>query len=211
LPDRLGRRSYRAKRERGFAALSRGMIAVGAGDTPAARRHAGEAERLLGRDREPLALLLKAQAAQAAGDRETAEATFRRMAERDETRVLGLRGLFVEARRRNDGEAARLYAAEAARLAPGAAWANEAVLEAQSAEGDWRGALENLGRRASLGVVDRARSGASARCSWRRTPSAAPRRTRTGRFRRRWRPSSSRPTSCRRRPSLPASCPAGAS
>lgn len=155
LPDTVGRRSQRAKRERGFAALSRGMVAVGAGDAPAARRYAGEAERLLGRDREPLALLLKAQAAQAAGDRETAEATFRRMAERDETRVLGLRGLFVEARRRNDGEAARLYAAEAARLAPGAAWANEAVLEAQSAEGDWRGALENLNRRASLGVVDR--------------------------------------------------------
>jgi HemY protein len=132
------------------------MVAVGAGDAPAARRYAGEAERLLGRDREPLALLLKAQAAQAAGDRETAEATFRRMAERDETRVLGLRGLFVEARRRNDGEAARLYAAEAARLAPAAGWANEAVLEAQSAEGDWRGALDNLNRRASLGVVDRA-------------------------------------------------------
>lgn len=156
LPETVGRRSSRAKRERGFAALSRGMIAVGAGDAPAARRFAGEAERLFGRDREPLALLLKAQAAQAAGDRETAEAAFRRMAERDETRVLGLRGLFVEARRRNDGESARLYAGEAARLAPAAAWANDAMLEAQSADGDWRGALENLDRRASLGVVDRA-------------------------------------------------------
>jgi HemY protein len=40
------------------------------------------------------------------------------MAEDSETRVLGLRGLFVEARRRGDAVAARAYATEAARLAP---------------------------------------------------------------------------------------------
>ena len=40
------------------------------------------------------------------------------MIDDDETRVLGLRGLFVEARRRGDAEAARDYATEAARLAP---------------------------------------------------------------------------------------------
>ena len=51
------------------------MVAVGAGDPIAARRHANEAERLLGR--EPLTLLLKAQAAQVSGDREAAEAAFR--------------------------------------------------------------------------------------------------------------------------------------
>ena len=81
------------------------MIAVGAGDSIAARRYAGEAERLLGR--EPLALLLKAQAAQVSGDRAAAEAAFSRMMDDDETRVLGLRGLFVEARRRQDPAAAR--------------------------------------------------------------------------------------------------------
>jgi HemY protein len=75
--------------------------------------------------------------------------------EDSETRVLGLRGLFVEARRRGDMETAHEYATEAARLAPAATWANEAVLEAQGAAGDWRSAIATVERRASLGLVDK--------------------------------------------------------
>src|SRR6478609_9607836 len=94
--------------------------------TFAARGYAGEAERLLGR--EALTLLLKAQAAQVSGNRAAAEAAFTEMMDEDETRVLGLRGLFVEARRRGDGDAAREYAGEAIRIAPAATWASDAVL-----------------------------------------------------------------------------------
>jgi HemY protein len=153
LPSRMTFASRARRRARGYSAVSRGMIAVGAGDPVAARRNAREAERLLGR--EPLTLLLKAQAAQVSGDRNAAEAAFRRMLDTDETRVLGLRGLFVESRRRGDAGAARDYATEAARLAPGVTWANEAVLEARCAEGDWRGALALVERRASLGLLDK--------------------------------------------------------
>jgi HemY protein len=152
-PERFGRGARQRRRERGLAALSRGIIAVGAGDLASARRYAGEAERLVGT--EPLALLLKAQAAQATGNRDEAETAFRQMTDRSETRVLGLRGLFVEARRNGDAASARAYAEEAARLAPAASWANEAVLEAHSAEGDWPAALRMVERRASLGLVDR--------------------------------------------------------
>jgi hypothetical protein len=105
MPSRIGENSRRRKRERGLTALSRGIVAVGAGDVTTARRYANEAERLLGH--QPLALLLKAQAAQAAGNREAAEAAFRDMREVPETRVLGLRGLFVEARRSGDLASAR--------------------------------------------------------------------------------------------------------
>ncbi|RDI62082.1 heme biosynthesis protein HemY [Microvirga subterranea] len=153
LPSRLSFASKARRRARGYQAVSRGMVAVGAGDPIAARRYAGEAERLLGH--EPLTLLLKAQAAQVSGNRAAAEAAFTQMMEEDETRVLGLRGLFVEARRRGDNLAAREYAAEAVRLAPAAAWASDAVLEARSAERDWRGALEAIDRRASLGLLDK--------------------------------------------------------
>ncbi|WP_134500944.1 heme biosynthesis protein HemY [Microvirga pakistanensis] len=154
LPSRLTFASRARRRSRGYQAISRGMVAVGAGDTIAARRYANEAERLLGR--EPLTLLLKAQAAQVSGNREAAEAAFRQMMEEDETRVLGLRGLFVEARRRGDAGGAREYASEAVRLAPSAAWASDAVLEARCAEGDWRGALDTIERRTSLGLLDKA-------------------------------------------------------
>ena len=154
LPEGIARGSRERRRAKGFAALSRGMVAVGSGDPLAARRYAGDAERLLGP--EPLALLLKAQAAQISGDREGAELAFRDMAEDPETRVLGLRGLYVEARRREDEVSARAYAIEAARLAPSVTWANDAVLEAQCADGDWSGALETVERRGSLGLIERA-------------------------------------------------------
>jgi HemY protein len=154
LPRTVAARSRNRRRDRGYSALSRGIIAVGAGDLSAARRHAGEAERLI--SQEPLTLLLSAQAAQASGNRPGAEAAFRRMAERPETRVLGLRGLYLEARRQGENERATSYAQEAARLAPSVAWANEAVLEFHSGAGDWKSALAMLDRRASLGLVDKA-------------------------------------------------------
>ncbi|MFH6786021.1 MULTISPECIES: heme biosynthesis protein HemY [Methylobacterium] len=154
LPERLTLSSRRRRQERGYSALSRGMVAVGSGDPIAARRLAGEAERLLGA--EPLALLLTAQAAQISGDRAGAERAFRRMVDDPETRVLGLRGLFVEARRQDDEASARAYALEAARLAPSVTWANEAVMEGQCADRDWTGALDTVSRRASLGLSDKA-------------------------------------------------------
>ncbi|TDR89570.1 HemY protein [Enterovirga rhinocerotis] len=156
LPFTLRRHARGRKEKRGYTALSRGIVAVGAGDVVAARRYAGEAERLLGH--QPLALLLKAQAAQASGDRDRAEATFREMAGTPETRVLGLRGLYLEARRRGDAASAAEHAEEAARIAPSVGWASDAVLEAKSAEGDWTGAVRMIERRSSLGLVDRATS-----------------------------------------------------
>ncbi len=87
LPEILVRGSRERRRAKGFTALSRGMVAVGSGDPLAARRHASDAERLLGP--EPLTLLLKAQAAQISGDREAAENAFQRMAD-DPVRVLVL-------------------------------------------------------------------------------------------------------------------------
>jgi len=130
------------RRQKGHDAISRGLVAVGAGDTRAALRLAGTAQRNL--PDEPLALLLRAQTAQLAGDRPAAEAAFGAMAERPDTRLLGLRGLYVEAQRRNDLAAAHVFAEEAAKDAPMLAWARQAVLEFRCAAGDWEGALAAL-------------------------------------------------------------------
>ena len=107
------------------------------------------------RDLFPLTLLLGAQAAQLAGDRAAAERTFHVMAGRDDTKLLGLHGLYIEAQRREDFSAARLYAEEAAKHAPAPAWAGLAVLEFRCAVGDWTGALERLERNMKSGLVDR--------------------------------------------------------
>src|SRR3954467_9940038 len=148
----LALRNHRIRRYRGGA--SRGPFAIGAGDARAAQRYAGNAQKSL--PGEPLALLLRAQTAQLNGDRAGAEDAFRRMAERSETRLLGLRGLYVEAQRRNDPVAARLAAEEAAKDAPALPWAGQAVLEFRCADGDWEGALAILEGRRSAGTIDRA-------------------------------------------------------
>ncbi|HXZ21550.1 MAG TPA: heme biosynthesis HemY N-terminal domain-containing protein [Pseudolabrys sp.] len=128
---------------KGYLAISRGLIAIGAGDLRVARKSADEAARLSPAD--PLALLLMAQSAQMAGDRDTAERAFRDMTKRNDTKLLGLRGLYIEAQRRNDADAARLAAEEAAEVQPSVVWAGQALLDYRCATADWAGALDALG------------------------------------------------------------------
>ncbi|MBS0533851.1 MAG: heme biosynthesis protein HemY [Proteobacteria bacterium] len=138
---------------RGHLAVSRGLIAIGSGDTRLARRSADEAARLSPGD--PLTLLLTAQSAQLAGDRAGAERAFFEMTRHEHTKLLGLRGLYIEAQRRNDVATARRVAAEAAQAEPSLAWAGQAVLDDRCAQGDWNGALQALdGTRASLAKDD---------------------------------------------------------
>src|SRR5215510_12171743 len=138
---------------RGYRAVSQGLIAVGSGDARTARRFTAEAARIA--PREPLTLLLSAQSAQLNGDRDGVVATFQEMAERDDTRVLGLHGLFVEAQRRQDHAAALGFAEEAARDASVPVWAAQAVLEFRCAAGDWSGALERLDQNLKGRLIDR--------------------------------------------------------
>jgi HemY protein len=127
---------------KGYLAVSRGLIAIGAGDQRLARRSADDAARLSPGD--PLTLLLAAQSAQLSGDRAAAERAFREMTRRDDTKLLGLRGLYIEAHRRNDTATARRVAEEAALAAPSLAWAGQAVLDDRCAASDWAGALAAL-------------------------------------------------------------------
>lgn len=153
LPSAFGFASRARRRARGFEAISRGMVAIGAGDPVAAGRYAVDARKFAGN--EPLTLLLEAQSAQLSGDRGQAEAAFKAMLDKPETRVLGLRGLFVEARRRGDMAAARAFADDAVRRSPSLAWANDALLDFHTAAGDWQAARTAVERRAALRLADK--------------------------------------------------------
>ena len=160
IPTLMSLTARMRRRNKGFAALSRGMVAAGAGDAKGAARAARDAEKLMGS--EPLALLLSAQAAQLSGDRAGAERVFRRMIEQPDTRVLGLRGLHAEARRRGDDAAAHEYARQAHELAA-LPWAGQAMLERHALSDDWKGALAvveaNLARKAiTRATADRQRA-----------------------------------------------------
>lgn len=134
---------FRARRrDRGYRALSTGLIAAGAGDGGLARRMGKQASKLISSDHEPLMHLLDAQAALLQGDHEAAQAKFDAMSKHPETRLLGLRGLYLEAQRLGNREAAHHYATETAQIAPQLDWAVDAALEAKSEEHDWQGALK---------------------------------------------------------------------
>lgn len=153
-PERIRRGRRERQQARGHRAIAHGLLAIGHGDAAAARTHAEVARRLASHD--PLALLLHAQSAQLDGDREGAQRAFRAMAERPDTRLLGLRGLFIEAQRADDPAAAVTIAEEALKHAPSSAWASQAALGFRCAGGDWTGALAILDNNLSSGLIDKA-------------------------------------------------------
>src|SRR5258705_2066161 len=153
-PQRIKRARRERRHARGRHAITHGLLAIGHGDSVAARLHADVARRHATHD--PLALLLHAQSAQLDGDREGARAAFRAMAERGDTRLLGLRGLFIEAQRADDPVAAVMIAEEALKLAPASTWASHAVLGFRCAKADWSAALSILDNNLASGLIDKA-------------------------------------------------------
>ncbi|WP_398484561.1 heme biosynthesis HemY N-terminal domain-containing protein [Tardiphaga sp.] len=152
-PSRYRRHRRNKRQARGRHAITQGLLAIGQGDSAVAKRHAGVAKRLSSDD--PLALLLHAQSAQLDGDRAGAHRAFQAMAERQDTRLLGLRGLFIEAQRSDDPVNAVALAEEALKLAPNSTWAAQAVLGFRCAQSDWTGALKILDANLSSGLIDR--------------------------------------------------------
>lgn len=154
MPGRMRRRRHEKRHVRGRHAITHGLLAIGHGDAALARRHAEAARRHAPDD--PLALLLHAQSAQLEGNRGEAQRAFRAMAEREDTRLLGLRGLFIEAQRADDAVGAVMIAEEAIKLSPSSTWASHAVLGFRCARGDWSGALAILDSNLSAGLIDKA-------------------------------------------------------
>jgi len=158
LPPTISVANRARRREKGYAALSRGIIAVGMGDARLASKAAAEVQRLL--PDEPLALLLTAEAAQLTGDHRAVEAAFKEMTRRDHTRLLGLRGLHAHAHRRGDLELAHHFASTAHDIAA-LPWTATAVLERHVAAKDWQSALavlENSGNLIDRTTRDRQRA-----------------------------------------------------
>ena len=152
LPSFVAYAARRRRREKGYDALSRGLVAVNAGDARAAGRASAQASRQLKDD--PLALMLRAQSAQLTGDARGAIQAYQELAQREETRVLGLRGLHIEASRRGDDEAAHHFAAAAHKAQP-LPWTAQAQLDHHATAGEWGEALRTVESAVVARQVDR--------------------------------------------------------
>ncbi len=149
------RGNRKARREKNaYQALSRGIIAAGAGDSVAAARHAAIAGATL--KHEPLVKLLGAQAAQLRGDKDEVARVFHGLSQNEETALLGLRGLYAQARNRGDRSVARKQAEAALARHGRLAWAQHAMLISFTHDKDWLGAAAMIEQMAKAGNLPKA-------------------------------------------------------
>jgi len=151
-PRRWRRARALRRRERGYRALTLGLVAAAASDRAEAQRQSRRASALL--EGQPLALMLGAQAAQLGGDAAAARRLYDQMLTHPDTAFLGLRGLIAAALDAGDQRAALDYAARARALSPDAPWLLDRLFELHADMGDWTAAAAIADRAAKLRALD---------------------------------------------------------
>ncbi len=121
FPARWWRKRRISREMEGLRTVTRGMMAVAAGDGTQAKELRREAEKLLG-EREPASLLLAAQAAELDDNHEVAQLKYRQMLRQRSTALLGLRGLIHDALATGDTNQALELARRAYREYPYTEW-----------------------------------------------------------------------------------------
>lgn len=156
IPGNLRRRRAARRRQAGERELTRGIVALAAGQAAEAQRHAHRAEQLL--DGTPVPVLLVAEAASRQGDPATARRAYTALLASPATEFLGLRGLIGEALRAGDNEAAQRLAERARLLRPDAPWLAESLLVLEARAGDWPAARDTLAAAERRGALPPARA-----------------------------------------------------
>jgi HemY protein len=154
-PHRVSRYLQNRRRDKGYNALSRGLIAAGAGDAALAKKMSRRTRTLIDADKEPLIHVLEAQTYMIEGRHDDARAKFEAMSEKPETRALGLRGLYLEARRLGASEAAQQFAERAVEKDPQLSWAGQAALEYRTKDGQWDDAIRLLDKQRQARTIER--------------------------------------------------------
>ncbi len=142
VPAGVSRHRREGRRRRGYLALTRGMVAVAAGDTGEAKRQAKRADGLL--DEPSLTMLLSAQSAQLNGDEKAAQNFFTEMLNNPDTEFLGLRGLLNQAMKREDRYEALKWARRAYLVKPESEWVARNLFDLSSRDGLWQEADDAL-------------------------------------------------------------------
>jgi HemY protein len=141
-PKRFADWRQARRTRKGYEAVTRGLVAIAAGDAGEAQRQARAAMGKLGTV--PLVQLMSAQAAQLAGEEADANEHFEAMRAFPETEFAALRGLVAAAMKRGETERALVLARRARDLRPDAAWVSAALVELETASGAWAAAGETL-------------------------------------------------------------------
>ena len=149
----ISRYFSRNRERKGYEALSEGMMALASGEGRLAMAKANRAEKFL--ERPELTNLLTAQAAELAGDRKTAEDTYRKLLEDDKTRFVGVRGIMKQKLEDGDTDTALLLAEKAFAIKPKHVETQDTLLRLQAEKSDWKGARKTLTAKLKTGQLPR--------------------------------------------------------
>ncbi len=143
----------RNRQEKGYRALSEGLMALASGEGQVAMAKASRAERYL--KKPALTNLLTAQAAEMAGDRDKAEEIYKRLLGNEKTRFLGVRGILRQKLAEGDTETALKLAQTAFALKPRHQEVQDTLLRLQAETRDWTGARDTLRAKLKYGSLPR--------------------------------------------------------
>jgi HemY protein len=143
----------RNREQKGYQALTEGMLALASGEPRTALVRAQRAERYLGRPE--LTTLLTAQAAELSGDGARATEAYKALLADDRTRFVGIRGLMKQKLAEGDTATALKLAEKAFALKPRHPETQDILLKLQSQAGDWKGARGTLGAKLKAGALPR--------------------------------------------------------
>lgn len=150
----LALKKYRqaAKRERGYLALTQGLVAVAAGDAQMAEKYSKRAQIMI--PGAPLSKLLSAQAALLQGNAPKARVEFQALLDDDAAAIFGVRGLLNETLDAGNYKEALGYIRHAERLQPKRIWVVKTLFDLETKNRDFLSALKTLKRAEKLNVFD---------------------------------------------------------
>jgi HemY protein len=151
-PKRLKRSLEDHKKKKGMEAVTQGFVAIASGDSKEARHYTSRAESFLGKH--ILTRLLSVQTAQLEGDVDTMRAEYTAMLEHDETELIAIKGLLVQARQDKDWDKAAFLAEKLEKMRPNAEWILPILLDCYKRTRQWKKASETLNRTHKNHLID---------------------------------------------------------
>lgn len=149
----ISRHFSRNRQEKGYKALSEGVMALASGEGDLAMAQASKAEKYL--KKPALTNLITAQAAEMKGDRRKAEEVYKRLLTNEKTRFVGVRGILRQKLSDGDTETALKLAQTAFALKPKHEEVQDMLLQLQARTEDWTGARETLKAKLKYGSLPR--------------------------------------------------------
>lgn len=142
VPDWYRRYMKTRAKEKGYAALTAGLVAVAAGDAKTAKRESKRAEKLI--PAVALVRLLSAQTALLNGDKDTANKAFHDLLRDEKVAFFGVRGLLNQALQEGDHERALELVRRADTMQPKTKWIIQTLFDLEVQRRDWKAAEGTL-------------------------------------------------------------------